>query len=257
MVGIPHTTFAAYSRTVVAGAELFDPCRAKTEVDARRKSGSKPAATLPLRHLFRFTWWSMISLLSEDCERKELQIRTCLKGWKQTVRRRRAIVSFEATESYSSVMNVSTNEWVVFGTEAVLFWLCFSAIRSTAHNWTTGFMSASPNANPDGLEPKPLKLKYDKRCKSPKSIAAAEGAARSQKQLGRKPNWMKHLSRNKAWEMLDEFDSLASPAEIYAYCWKNKHIDYILRLRGTCGTALKGGLSWPRTQKRKARATRS
>jgi hypothetical protein len=54
---------------------------------------------------------------------------------------------------------------------------------------------STDNQNPVDVPSKPLKGKYDKRCKSAKSIAAIEGAARSEKQLGRKPNWMKHLSR--------------------------------------------------------------
>lgn len=79
--------------------------------------------------------------------------------------------------------------------------------------------------------PKPLKGKYDKRCKSPKSIAAHKGAALSTKQLGRKPNWMKHLSRNKAWDVLRQLDDIASVPQIYAYCWEKKKVEVMLNTR--------------------------
>jgi hypothetical protein len=69
---------------------------------------------------------------------------------------------------------------------------------------------STDNQQPIDVPSKPLKSKYDKRCQSPKSIDAREGAARSEKQLGRKPNWMKHLSRNKAWDILRELDDTAS-----------------------------------------------
>ena len=85
-----------------------------------------------------------------------------------------------------------------------------------------------------------MRRKYDKRCKSPKSIAAIEGAARSEKQLGRKPNWMKHLSRNAAYEILQQFDSIAPPAEIYAWCWENKKIDIMVGMREYVWNRLEG-----------------
>lgn len=92
-------------------------------------------------------------------------------------------------------------------------------------------MSENADSNSDNLQPKPLKGKYDKRCKSAKSIAAIQGAERSQKQLGRKPNWMKHLSRNKAWETLRELDDIASLKEIYAYCWQKGKVELMLGAR--------------------------
>ena len=87
---------------------------------------------------------------------------------------------------------------------------------------------------------KSVRRKYDKRCKSPKSIAAIEGAACSEKQLGRKPNWMKHLSRNAALKILQQFDSIASPAEIYAWCWENKKIDIMVGMREYVWNRLEG-----------------
>src|SRR5215472_15118496 len=87
-------------------------------------------------------------------------------------------------------------------------------------------MSTDPNSHPD-LQRKLMKGKYDGR----QNNGATKARRRVFSNLGRKPKWMKHLSRNKAWEMLDEFDSLASPAQIYAYCWEKKQIDYLLRLR--------------------------
>jgi hypothetical protein len=87
---------------------------------------------------------------------------------------------------------------------------------------------------------KPVQRKYDKRCKSPKSIAAIQGAVRSEKQLGRKPNWMKHLSRNAALKILQQFDSIASPAEIYAWCWENKKIDIMVGMREYVWNRLEG-----------------
>jgi hypothetical protein len=110
---------------------------------------------------------------------------------------------------------------------ATLVFQCYKKRSTRAKN----HMSANADSNSADLQPKLMKGKYDKRCKSAKSIAAIEGAARSEKQLGRKPNWMKHLSRNKAWDGLREVDSIASLKEIYAYCWEKKLVPQMLQMR--------------------------
>jgi len=90
------------------------------------------------------------------------------------------------------------------------------------------------------LQPKPMKGKYDKRCKSPKSIAAIVGAQRSQKQLGRKPNWMKHLSRNSAYKILQEFDDIVPFSEIYKWCWEHGKVELMVGMREYVWNRLEG-----------------
>jgi len=51
---------------------------------------------------------------------------------------------------------------------------------------------------------------------------------------------MKHLSRNAAYEILQQFDSIASPAEIYAWCWENKKIDIMVGMREYVWNRLEG-----------------
>lgn len=42
---------------------------------------------------------------------------------------------------------------------------------------------------------------------------------------------MKHLSRNAAYEILKHFDSIVSPGEIYAWCWKHKKVELMVGMR--------------------------
>jgi hypothetical protein len=130
--------------------------------------------------------------------------------------------------------------------------LYFGDIRNPAQS--PKHMSTDSNPNPVELQPKPMKGKYDKRCKSSKSIAAREGAARSAKQLGRKPNWMKHLSRNAAYEILREFDSIVPPSEIYAWCWEQKKVDLMVGMREYVWNRLEGR---PFVAENPAKATKS
>ena len=62
------------------------------------------------------------------------------------------------------------------------------------------------------LQPKPMKGNYDGR----KNNGATKARRRRLSNLGRKPNWAKHLSRNDAAKTLEEFDGMADPAEIPA-----------------------------------------
>jgi len=38
--------------------------------------------------------------------------------------------------------------------------------------------------------------------------------------LARKPRWLKNLNRNDAAKVLEEFDAIATPAQVYAAAWE-------------------------------------
>jgi hypothetical protein len=42
---------------------------------------------------------------------------------------------------------------------------------------------------------------------------------------------MKHLSRNKAWDILRDLDDIASLKEIYAWCWEHKKVELMVGMR--------------------------
>jgi hypothetical protein len=73
-------------------------------------------------------------------------------------------------------------------------------------------MATDDKSNFTDLPAKPMKGKYDGR--------KTNGRYKSAVKRGPKPKWMQHLSRNKASEVLRQFDSIASPAEIYAAAWE-------------------------------------
>jgi hypothetical protein len=51
---------------------------------------------------------------------------------------------------------------------------------------------------------------------------------------------MKHLSRNAAYEILKHFDSIVSPGEIYAWCWKHKKVELMVGMREYVWNRLEG-----------------
>ena len=57
---------------------------------------------------------------------------------------------------------------------------------------------SDPNQNPADLQPKPMKGKYDGR----RNNGATKARRRANSNLGRKPAWLKHLSRNSAYHVL-------------------------------------------------------
>jgi hypothetical protein len=78
--------------------------------------------------------------------------------------------------------------------------------------------------------------RYDKR----KNNGATRARRRTNSNLGRKPKWMKHLSRNSAYDMLQEFDAIAPPAEIYAYCSEKKLMPLVIGMREYVWNRLEG-----------------
>jgi hypothetical protein len=78
--------------------------------------------------------------------------------------------------------------------------------------------------------------KYDNRVNN----GATRQRRRANSNLGRKPKWMKHLSRNSAYDILQEFDAIASPAEIYRYCWENKLMQLVVGMREYVWNRLEG-----------------
>jgi hypothetical protein len=78
-------------------------------------------------------------------------------------------------------------------------------------------MSAEATPNASDLQPKPMKGKYDGRKRNGAHRAAPNNR-------GRKPRWLRHLGRNDALKVLDEFDAIAHASEIYAAAWaKGNH----------------------------------
>jgi hypothetical protein len=87
-------------------------------------------------------------------------------------------------------------------------------------------MSDDQNRNSDDLRPKPMKGKYDGR----KNNGATKARRRVFSNVGRKPNWAKHLSRNEAVTTLREFDDIASPADIYRAAWEKGNLGLCVEL---------------------------
>jgi hypothetical protein len=92
-------------------------------------------------------------------------------------------------------------------------------------------MSDDHNSKPDD-QPKPMQGKYDGRKNN--------GRYKSAVKRGPKPKWMQHLSRNLANDILREFDSIASPAEIYAWCWEHKKVELMVGMRDYVWNRLEG-----------------
>jgi hypothetical protein len=93
-------------------------------------------------------------------------------------------------------------------------------------------MSTDSNSNSADLPAKQMKRKYDGRKNN--------GRYKSAVKRGPKPKWMQHLSRNMADKLLREFDSIASPAEIYAWCWEHKKVELMVGMRDYVWNRLEG-----------------
>ena len=74
--------------------------------------------------------------------------------------------------------------------------------------------------------------KYDRR--------KYNGRSKSGNKPGRKPRYIKLLGRYKAGRVLEEFDSIASPQEIYAYLWEQKRIAEMIQMRQNAENRLMG-----------------
>ena len=65
-----------------------------------------------------------------------------------------------------------------------------------------------------------MKGEYDGR----KNNGATKARRRTFSNLGRKPNWAKHLSRNDAARTLQELLDIASPADIFRVAWEKGNV---------------------------------
>jgi hypothetical protein len=84
---------------------------------------------------------------------------------------------------------------------------------------------------PPQIPAKPLKDKYDRRKRSPKSKAAILGAAHSNKQLGR-PNYVSQaLTLNSSVKALKQFELIASLACLYQAAWDKKDIALCVQMQ--------------------------
>ena len=82
-------------------------------------------------------------------------------------------------------------------------------------------MADANNPQSRDLQPKPMQGKYDGR----KNNGATKARRRLFSNLGRKTKWAKHISRNEASGILREFDSIASPADIYRAAWEKGNFE--------------------------------
>ena len=97
-------------------------------------------------------------------------------------------------------------------------------------------MSTDPGSNSSNLQPKSMKGKYDKR----KNNGSTRERRRTNPNLGPKPKWMKHISRNAAYMILRQFDDIASPADVYAWCWEHKKVELMVGMREYVWNRLEG-----------------
>src|SRR5215469_15443932 len=82
-------------------------------------------------------------------------------------------------------------------------------------------MNTDDSSTPSDLPRKPMARKYDGR----KNSGATKARRRVFSNLGRKPNWAKHLSRNDAAEILRGFDAIATPEDIYRAAWEDGNFE--------------------------------
>src|SRR5690348_15981613 len=97
-------------------------------------------------------------------------------------------------------------------------------------------MRVNIEPNPADSAPKPMKGKYDRR----KNNGATRARRRVNPNLGRKPQWMKHISRNAAYHILQDFESIATFKDIYAYCWEHKKVELMISMREYAWNRLEG-----------------
>lgn len=84
-------------------------------------------------------------------------------------------------------------------------------------------MSDEPKTNSDDVSPKSMKGKYDGRKNN--------GRYKSAVKRGPKPVYLKHMSRSSAGKVLEQFDSIASWAEIYARAWESGKLESCIQMR--------------------------
>jgi hypothetical protein len=77
-------------------------------------------------------------------------------------------------------------------------------------------MANNDNSPSVDLVRKSMKGKYDGR----RNNGATKARRRLNSNLGRKPRWLKNLDRNDAAKVLEQFDAIASPEQIYKAAWE-------------------------------------
>jgi len=77
-------------------------------------------------------------------------------------------------------------------------------------------MANNDNSSSVDLMRKSMKGKYDGR----RNNGATKARRRLNSNLGRKPRWLKNLDRNDAAKVLEHFDAIASPEQIYQAAWE-------------------------------------
>jgi hypothetical protein len=77
-------------------------------------------------------------------------------------------------------------------------------------------MANSDNSPSVDLMHKSMKGKYDGR----RNNGATKARRRLNSDLGRKPHWLKNLDRNDAARVLEQFNGIASPEQIYKAAWE-------------------------------------
>jgi hypothetical protein len=93
-------------------------------------------------------------------------------------------------------------------------------------------MSANADSNSADLQPKPMKGKYDGR--------RTNGRHASGNKPGPKPLYLKHMSRNAAARTIEQFDSIATAAQIYARAWEAGKLESCIQMRSTAEYRLYG-----------------
>jgi hypothetical protein len=74
--------------------------------------------------------------------------------------------------------------------------------------------------------------RYDKR--------KYNGRSKSANKPGRKPRYIKLLGRYGAGRILEQFDAIAPPEQIYAYLWEQKRIAEMIQMRQNAENRLMG-----------------
>ena len=93
-------------------------------------------------------------------------------------------------------------------------------------------MGDNENSQSGDPQHKPMKGKYDGRRNN--------GKKRTAMKRGPKPKWMKHLSRNAASKLLQEFDNIVPFPEIYKYCWEHGKVELMVGMREYVWNRLEG-----------------
>jgi hypothetical protein len=83
---------------------------------------------------------------------------------------------------------------------------------------------------------KPLTGKYDGRYKR----VPRKTGVRALSKPGPKPAWVKHLTKNQASKIIQDYDSIASWPQIYAEAWAKKQLALCVQMREYADSRLLG-----------------